>query len=117
MVLGWIPDPTLWGDFDELGIDRKFAESCLPEFRRYFIEEKVLRPGWERSFLTWVKRDWAKKERHQGGTNITPLRPAPSGHRGGGGNFRTLEERRAENTQRAIDEFLYGDNMGAIIDA
>lgn len=119
MVLGWMPDETLWDDFDELGIDRKFAESCLPTFRRCFIAKGLKRPGWELSFLKWVRRDWEMEieKRQQGGTNVTPLRPAPSGHRNGSGNFRTFEQMRADNTQRAIDEFIHGDNVGVIFDA
>ena len=120
MTADWQPDAKLWDDLATLGIDRDFAQALLPEFRRYWEEERAgeERPGWNRTFLAHVQRNWRReKERPTGGTNLTPLRPlAGSAHRGRG-DFRTFEQRRAENTQRAIDEFLHGDNVGDIIDA
>jgi DNA-binding MarR family transcriptional regulator len=116
----WMPDADLWDDIAKLAIGRGFAESLVPEFRRYWREDRAgeKRPGWNRTFLAHVQRNWTReKERHKGGTNVTPLRPVPSGHRNGGGNFRTFEQMRADNTQRAIDEFLFGDNVGTVIDA
>lgn len=113
----WQPNERCWELVSNHGIDRRFAELELAAFKLYWSERKELRP-WNSVFLDRVKATWKReKERQQGGTNITPLRPVPSGHRNGGGNFRTFEQMRAENTQRAIDEFLFGDNVGAVIDA
>lgn len=120
MTADWQPDPSLWDDLATLGIGRAFGESLLPEFRRYWGEERAQeeRPGWNRTFLAHVQRNWKREqERPPGGTEVTPLRPAPSGHRYGGGGFRTFEQMRAENTQRAIDDFLSGDHVGVTIDA
>lgn len=114
----WQPDTRCWQLLEQAGIDRTFAEKQVGEFRLYWEERGEKRPGWNATFLNNVKAQWRReKERQQGGTNVTPLRPVPSGHRNGGGNFRTFEQMRADNTQRAIDEFLFGDNVGAVIDA
>ena len=119
MPSDWEPDANLWDDIARLAIDRGFAESLLPEFRRYWGEDRAneQRPGWNRTFLSHAQRSWLReKERQQGGTNVTPLRPMPSGHHNGGGHFRTFEQMRAENTQCAIDAFL-NDDQRTIIDA
>lgn len=114
----WQPDTRCWELLEQAGIARAFAEPLLGEFRLYWEERGDKRPGWGTTFLKHVKAQWTRQqERQQGGTNVTPLRPLPSGHRNGSGNFRTFEQMRAENSQRAIDEFLYGDSVGAIIDA
>lgn len=113
----WTPDDRCWALIESHGIDRAFAESLLGEFKLYWSERNEMRP-WSSSFLRWAQAQWKReKKRQQGETNITPLRPVPSGHRNGVGHFRTFEQMRAENTQRAIDEFLYGDNVGVTIDA
>jgi hypothetical protein len=113
----WQPDERCWELLEHAGIGRTFAEPLLGEFRLYWEERGDKRPGWGTTFINHAKAQWKRQqERQQGGTNVTPLRPLPSGHRNGGGNFRTFEQMRAENSQRAIDEFLYGDNVGAIID-
>ena len=114
----WQPGKRCLELLEQAGIGADFALGLVGEFCLYWSERGESRPGWDATFLNHVKAQWTrKKERQQGGTNVTPLRPAPSGHRNGSGNFRTFEQMRADNTQRAIDEFLFGDNVGAVIDA
>jgi hypothetical protein len=114
----WQPGKRCLELLEKAGIDAGYALGLVGEFCLYWQERGDKRPGWDATFLNHVKAQWTREtERHKGGTNVTPLRPVPSGHRNGGGNFRTFEQMRADNTQRAIDEFLFGDNVGAVIDA
>lgn len=114
----WQPGKRCLELLEQAGIEAGFALGLVGEFCLYWQERGDKRPGWDATFLNHVKAQWMREEeRHKGGTNVTPLRPVPSGHRNGSGNFRTFEQMRADNTQRAIDEFLFGDNVGAVIDA
>lgn len=114
----WKPGLRCLELLEQAGITRGYAEGLVGEFVLYWQERGDCRPGWDATFLNHAKAQWMReRERQQGGTNVTPLRPAPSGHRNGGGNFRTFEQMRADNTQRAIDEFIHGDNVGVIFDA
>lgn len=113
----WQPGTRCLELLEQAGISADFARSLVGEFCLYWQERGEKRLGWDATFLNHAKAQWMREKRHQGGTNVTPLRPVPSGHRNGGGHFRTFEQMRAENSQRAIDEFLHGDNVGVIIDA
>lgn len=107
MTDDWMPDADLWDDIAKLAIDRGFAESLLPEFRRYWREDRAgeIRPGWNRTFLSHVQRNWKREmERPAGGTNVTPLRKGAVFN--GPANFRTLGEMRAERNIQIAKEWV-----------
>ena len=100
MTLGWEPDASLWADIDRLGIPRDFVQAQIPEFRRYWAVERPLeqRPGWERTLLAQVQRNWKREQETAGGTAVAPWRPTSKGHPSGRGEFRTWGElRQARN--------------------
>ena len=95
MVPDWEPSPSLMADFERLGIDRRFALDRLPEFRRYWMERKEQRPGWDRTFLNRVQSAW--EQRTRGGTVPVVAAVQPSGFRTWG------EQRQDRNVSVALD--------------
>ncbi len=59
MGTAWRPDENVYDILDMAGIERGFAEQCIPEFVLYWQESGQLLNSWNTKFLQYVKRQWA----------------------------------------------------------
>ena len=119
---GWLPIDA-WAGFKEMRRKKKkemtphAEELMLKKLDAFRMAGHDVRAILEKSILNSWQDCFPLKETAQDSAIATPRSQGPSTHRGQA-NFRTFEQMRAENTNAAIDAFLYGDdNVGVTIDA
>ncbi len=59
----WQPSDRCYVLLEKKGITREFAGHCMEAFKMHFLDSGVSRPGWDRSFLRWVKGDWENADK------------------------------------------------------
>ena len=92
----WTPAETTYALLEKQGMDRRFAESCLDEFRLFWQEQGERRPGWEATFLNNVKRQWERR----------PIQTTTTPHNGKPGPFISKQDRIAVQNEAALAEWL-----------
>jgi len=61
----WQPSDRCYVLLEKKGISREFAGHCMEAFKLHFLDSGVARPGWDRTFLRWVKGDWEKADKRR----------------------------------------------------
>lgn len=103
----WEPDAACLDLLEKAGISREFSESLVGEFRLYWVDRGVQRPGWNATFLNHAKAQWTRQqERPKSGTIVTPYRSgAAHPPTRAGADFRTFSEMRAQRNIEIALEF------------
>jgi hypothetical protein len=66
---GWQPGNDFFTTCRNLGIEKVFALSQLPEFVLYHQNKTTLSDTWESLFMGWVKRNWASLQNSNNGSS------------------------------------------------
>ena len=56
MELDWQPTQAFFEQLQMHGIQNEFAQSCLPEFTLYYLDQSDSETTWNQKFLSWVRR-------------------------------------------------------------
>ncbi|GGO83038.1 hypothetical protein GCM10011348_25830 [Marinobacterium nitratireducens] len=67
MELGWRPSETFFALLPRHQIPAEYAEELLDEFVLYWIAKERKETNWDQKFLTWVKREWVRKQSRDSG--------------------------------------------------
>ena len=62
MFLGWRPSELFFSMLPRHQIPVEFVEGCLDEFVLYYIDKEHKESNWDQKLLSWVKREWVKKQ-------------------------------------------------------
>lgn len=62
MTIDWLPSQTFYDLLAKQPITRDFADSCLDEFRLYWIGKNHKEINWDQKFLTWINKGWVIKQ-------------------------------------------------------
>ena len=56
MELNWQPTQAFFEQLQMHGIQSEFAQSCLPEFTLYYLDQSDSETTWNQKLLAWVRR-------------------------------------------------------------
>jgi hypothetical protein len=56
MELNWQPTQAFFEQLQMHGIQNEFAQSCLPEFTLYYLDQSDSETTWNQKLLAWVRR-------------------------------------------------------------